>query len=182
MKPSSQSKVATLNGVIRGGCPNERRTAAVWRARGPRVAFQLATVLVMMAGCSNDSNRLANGSTMKDVAQAVPTASPAPYPVQATLSENVVVPDVFAGIWDFNEGEAFHDAAAEGILLIEGPCVYIIHDHIIYDYPWIPPPSEDLPDPIRISWNCRGIRPATTQTPRRSGSTTMGPWPAATGS
>ena len=122
----------------------------MWRARGRRAAFQLATVLIAVAGCSGDSTRLASDSTMKDVAQAVPTASPALQPVQTTLPENVIVPDVFASMWDYNEEEPFHNAAAQGILLIEGPCVYIIHDHIIYDYPWIPPPSEDPPDPIRI--------------------------------
>ena len=130
--------------------PNERRTAVMWRARGWRAVFQLTTVLIAVAGCSGDSNRLASDGTMEDVAQAAPTASPAPQPVQTTLSENVIVPDIFVGMWDYNEEEPFHNAEAQGILLIEGPCVYIIHDHIIYDYPWIPPPSEDPPDPIRI--------------------------------
>ena len=66
--------------------------------RGRRAAFQLTTVLIMVAGCSGDGNHLANDSTMKDVAQAVPTASPAPQPVQTTLPENVIVPDVFASM------------------------------------------------------------------------------------
>ena len=117
----------------------------MWRARVRRAAFQLTTVLIMVAGCSGDGNHLVNDSTMKDVAQAVPTASPAPHPVRTTSSENVITPDVFAGMWDYNEGEPFHNAAAEGILLIEEPCVYII-----YDYASIYPPPEDLPDPIRI--------------------------------
>ena len=75
--------------------------------RGRRVAFQLVTVLIMVASCSGDSNRLASDGTMEDVAQAVPTASPAPHPVQTTSSENVIVPDVFVGMWDFNEEEHF---------------------------------------------------------------------------
>ena len=70
----------------------------MWRACGQRMALQLATVLIMVTGCSDDSNRLASDSTMEDVAQAVPTESPAPHPVRTTSSENVIAPDVFASM------------------------------------------------------------------------------------
>ena len=58
--------------------------------------------------------------------------------------------DPFAGMWDFNEEEPFHNAEVEGILLIEGPCVYVIDD-----YAWLFPgtPLEELPDQIRIFVN-----------------------------
>ena len=58
--------------------------------------------------------------------------------------------DLFAGMWDFNEEIPFHTATAEGILSIEGPCVYVIDD-----YAWLFPgtPLEELPDPIHIFVN-----------------------------
>ena len=115
-----------------------------------RTAFQLVTVLVMVAGCSNDGNRLASDSTKEDVAQAMPTASPAPYPVRTTSSANVVVPDVFTGMWDFDEEEPFHSTEIEGILLIEGPCVYVIDD---YAWLFLSTPLEEIPDPVRIFIN-----------------------------
>lgn len=127
-----------------------RRTAVVWRACGQRMALQLATVLIMVTGCSDDSDHLASDSTMEKAAQAVPTVSPAPQLVQTTSSENVIVPDVFASMWDYNEEEPFHNDEVEGILLIEGPCVYVIDD-----YAWLFPstPLEEIPDPVRILIN-----------------------------
>ena len=58
--------------------------------------------------------------------------------------------DLFAGMWDFNEEIPFHDAEVEGILLIEGPCVYVIDD-----YAWLLPGTfpEELPEPTRIFVN-----------------------------
>lgn len=58
--------------------------------------------------------------------------------------------DLFAGMWDFNEEIPFHSAEIEGILLIEGPCVYVIDD-----YAWLLPGTfpEELPEPIRIFVN-----------------------------
>ena len=58
--------------------------------------------------------------------------------------------DLFAGMWDFNEEIPFHSAEVEGILLIEGPCVYVIDD-----YAWLLPGTfpEELPEPIRIFVN-----------------------------
>ena len=129
---------------------NERRIAAVWKAYGRWVAFQLATAFIAVAGCSDDSNRSTSDSTMEDVAQAVPTASSAPHPVRTTLSKNIIVADVFAGMWDYDAEAPFHTAAAEGILSIEGPCIYVIDD-----YAWLFPgtPLEERPDPIHIFVN-----------------------------
>lgn len=58
--------------------------------------------------------------------------------------------DLFAGMWDFDEEELFHSAEVEGILLIEGPCVYVIDD-----YAWLLPGTfpEELPEPTRIFVN-----------------------------
>ena len=58
--------------------------------------------------------------------------------------------DLFAGMWDFDEEEPFHSAEVEGILLIEGPCVYVIDD-----YAWLLPGTlpEELPEPARIFIN-----------------------------
>lgn len=58
--------------------------------------------------------------------------------------------DLFAGMWNFDEDEPFHSAGIEGILLIEGPCVYVIDD-----YAWLLPGTrpEELPEPIRIFVN-----------------------------
>ena len=58
--------------------------------------------------------------------------------------------DLFAGMWNFDEDEPFHSAGIEGILQIEGPCVYVIDD-----YAWLLPGTlpEELPEPIRIFVN-----------------------------
>lgn len=58
--------------------------------------------------------------------------------------------DPFAGMWDYDEKAPFHSTRAEGILLIEEPCVYVVDD-----YAWLLPgtPSEEVPDPIRIFVN-----------------------------
>ncbi len=58
--------------------------------------------------------------------------------------------DVFAGMWDYDEGAPFHSAKAEGLLLIEGPCVYVVDD-----YAWLLPgiSTEELPEPVRIFVN-----------------------------
>ena len=55
--------------------------------------------------------------------------------------------DEFAGMWDYDEEAPFHSAKAEGVLLIEGSCVYVVDD-----YSWLIPgtPSEELPEPVRI--------------------------------
>ena len=130
---------------------NARRTAVVWRACGRRAAFLLATALIAVAGCSGDSNRPASDGAMEDVAQAVQTASPASHSVRTTLPENVTTPDALAGMWDYNEGDPFHDAQVQGLLLIEGPCVYIMDDyawHLVL--PGRPPEEEELPEPVRI--------------------------------
>lgn len=58
--------------------------------------------------------------------------------------------DLFAGMWNFDEEKPFHSAEVEGILLIKGPCVYVIDD-----YAWLLPGTlpEELPEPIRIFVN-----------------------------
>ena len=58
--------------------------------------------------------------------------------------------DVLAGLWDYDENEPFHTAKAEGLLLVEGLCVYIVDD-----YSWLLPdtPLEELPEPVRIFVN-----------------------------
>ena len=128
-----------------------RRTAVVWRACEQRVAFQLAIALIAVTGCSSDSNRPTNDGMMEDVAQAVPTASPAPHPVQTTSSKNVIAPDIFAGMWDYDEEELFHQAQLQGLLLIEGSCVYVVDDYAwSLLLPGRPPEEEGLPDPVRV--------------------------------
>ena len=90
-------------------------------------------------GCSGDDLGAGNGPT--DVARAEPPAAP----VETVLPDRRVVSDPFAGMWDLKEPT--HDAAAEGILLIEGPCVYILND-----FTWLLPevPLEELPEPKLI--------------------------------
>lgn len=130
---------------------NMQRAAIVWRACGRRVAFQLAIALIAVTGCSGDSNRPTSDGMMEDVAQAVQTASPAPHPVQTTSSKNVITPDVFAGMWDYDEGDPFPDAQLQGLLLIEGPCVYVVDDYAWnLLLPGRPPKEEELPDPVRV--------------------------------
>ena len=130
---------------------NARRTAVVQRACKRQVAFQLAIALIALAGCSGDSSRPASDGMIEDVAQAVPTASPAPHPARTTSSENVITPDVFAGMWDYNEKEPFHDAQIQGLLLIEVPCVYVVYDYADrLVLPGRPPEEEQLPEPVRI--------------------------------
>lgn len=65
-------------------------------------------------------------------------------------SRSDVIPDVFASMWDYDEATSFHNAKAEGILLIEEPCVYVVDD-----YAWLYPgtPLEELPDQVRIFVN-----------------------------
>lgn len=55
--------------------------------------------------------------------------------------------DVFAGMWHYDPDKGSDNARGEGILLIEGQCVYVIDD-----YGWLFPSTrlEELPDPVRI--------------------------------
>lgn len=58
--------------------------------------------------------------------------------------------DELAGMWDYDDEAPFHSAKAEGVLLIKGPCVYVVDD-----YSWLIPntPLEELPEPVRIFVN-----------------------------
>lgn len=69
---------------------------------------------------------------------------------ETVLPGGEVVSNVFAGLWDYDAEAPFHTAKAEGLLLVEGPCVYIVDD-----YSWLLPytPLEELPEPVRIFVN-----------------------------
>ena len=59
-------------------------------------------------------------------------------------------PDPLAGMWSYNPANPLYVPAAEGVLLIEGPCVYVIDDFM-----WLVPgvPLEKLPEPVRVFVN-----------------------------
>ena len=53
-------------------------------------------------------------------------------------------------MWDYNPALPSYAPAAEGVLLIEGPCVYVIDD-----FTWLVPgvSLEELPEPVRVFVN-----------------------------
>lgn len=91
--------------------------------------------------CSTDVDRAFNVKNMTPL-RCVPWLLPE-HPSQSGCEP--VPLDPFVGMWYYDDKEPFHLAAAEGILLIEEPCVYIMDD-----FTWIFPAPEKLPDPVRI--------------------------------
>ena len=91
--------------------------------------------------CSTDIDRAFNAKSMTPL-KCVPWLLPE-HPSQSGCEP--VPLDPFVGMWYYDDKELFLLAAAEGLLLIEEPCVYIIDD-----FAWIFPVPEKLPDPVRI--------------------------------
>ena len=58
--------------------------------------------------------------------------------------------DLLAGMWNYNPARPSYAPAAEGVLLIEGPCVYVIDD-----FAWLVPSVswEEVPGPVRVFVN-----------------------------
>lgn len=58
--------------------------------------------------------------------------------------------DPLAGMWNYNPVRPSYAPAAEGVLWITGPCVYVIDD-----FSWLVPsiPWEEVPDPVRVFVN-----------------------------
>ena len=53
-------------------------------------------------------------------------------------------------MWSYDPAIPSYAPAAEGVLLIEGPCVYVVDDFM-----WLVPgvPLEELPEPVRVFVN-----------------------------
>ena len=92
-------------------------------------------------GCSGDSTGVDNGLVL---------VQPVGSTVETELPSGVVASNVFADMWDYDAQAPFHSARVEGLLFIEGPCVYVVDD-----YSWLLPdtPPEELPEPVRIFVN-----------------------------
>lgn len=122
----------------------------------------LSVAFVVVAGCSSHS-RLNGEVQATPTSGSPPRASSSPGtmtsnvpssggvqgastsgPMRTGSSEGVFIPADFVGMWDYYEGANVPHAALEGVLLVEGPCVYIIDDKEGY-YPEIP--LEDIPEP-----------------------------------
>lgn len=97
------------------------------------------SVAVWVVGCSGavDDNEPVSSVPADIIAQPVSSGAVAAF-------------DAFAGLWDYDAEAPFHTAKAEGLLLVEGPCVYIVDD-----YSWLLPdtPLEGLPETVRIFVN-----------------------------
>lgn len=91
--------------------------------------------------CSTNTDRAFNVKSMTPL-KCVPWLLPE-HPSQSGCEP--VPLDPFVGMWYYDDKEPFLLAAAEGLLLIEEPCIYIIDD-----FAWIFPVPEKLPDPVRI--------------------------------
>lgn len=98
------------------------------RRVGRRVVAMSVVMLVLIAGCSSD-----NGSLDQSRSEGAAQIAPESVELQEEWTENVLIPAEFAGMRDYSDmGSA---ADLKGVLLIEGPCVYII---------------EELPEPTRV--------------------------------
>lgn len=95
-----------------------------------------------VVGCSSDSTKIED--------DGLASVSSVGVMAESVLNEGVTISDVFKGMWDYDEEIPFHSARVEGILLIEGPCAYVMDD-----YAWLLPdtPLEELPKPVRIFVN-----------------------------
>ena len=103
------------------------------------VVLSVAVWVVVAIGCSGavDDNEPVS-------------SAPAGVIAQPMSSGGAPALDAFVGLWDYDAEAPFHTAKAEGLLLIEEPCAYVVDD-----YSWLLPdtPLEELPEPVRIFVN-----------------------------
>ena len=98
------------------------------RRVGRWVVALLAMTLVLVVGCSSD-----NDSSGQSMPESVAQIAPENIDLQEEWTEDILIPADFAGMRDYSEmGPA---ADLRGVLLVEGPCVYII---------------EESPEPTRV--------------------------------
>lgn len=127
----------------------------------------LSVAFVVVAGCSSNNSESSH-SRLNGEVQATPTSGSPPRassspgtmtsnvpssggvqaastsgPMRTGSSEGVFIPADFVGMWDYYEGVDVLHAALRGVLLVEGPCVYIIDDREGYPER----PLEDMPEP-----------------------------------